>query len=132
MTSTTPNIRNGIQQFTIDMRTTSYNKNYDDLLSNVFMHFHFHIKRISLGFSGMHLAKLKVSNGCLSLRRQKQTLSSPPSFEKIMYILLCTMKLEESDALVVENKNAQCQKGRIFRAKTWLYHNHFLKENRQR
>jgi hypothetical protein len=38
----------------------------------------------------MHLAKLKVSNECLSLRKQKQTLS----FKKIMYFLLCTMKLK--------------------------------------
>ena len=42
----------------------------------------------------MHLAKLKVSNKCLSLRilrKQKQTLTVPPSFKKIMNFLLCTM-----------------------------------------
>ena len=86
----------------------------------------------------MHLAKLKVSNKCLSLRilrKQKQTLSVPPSFKKIMYFLLCTMhnETQESDALQVANKNAQCQKGRIcFRVKKWLCPTHFLKENRQK
>jgi hypothetical protein len=39
---------------------------------------------------------------------------------------------QESDALEVANKNAQGQKGRIFRVKIWLYSNHFLKENRQK
>ena len=80
----------------------------------------------------MHLAK--VSNGCLFLREQKQTLSVPPSFKKSMYFLLCTMhnETQEYDALEVANKNAQSQKGRIFRVKIWLYHNHILKETRQK
>jgi ribosomal protein L16/L10AE len=82
----------------------------------------------------MHLAKLKVSNECLSLREQKQTLSVPPSLKKIMYFLLCTThnETQESDALEVANKNAQRKKGRIFRVKIWLYPNHVLKESRQK
>ena len=134
MTST-PKIRNGIQQFAIDMRTTSYNKNYNDLLrgggeikywlSYVFKHFHFHnshvsfhctlcrvdIKRISLGFSGMHLAKLKVSNECLSLRKQKQTLS----FKKIMYFLLCTMKLKNRMHWKWQTKTLNAKRAAFFR-----------------
>jgi hypothetical protein len=88
----------------------------------------------------MQLAKLKVSNECLSLRilrirKTKQTLSVPPSFKKFMYFLLCTMhnETQETDALQVANKNEQCQKGRIFfRVKKWLCPTHFLKENRQK
>ena len=53
-------------------------------------------------------------------------------YKKIMYFLLCTMKLKNLMHWKWETKTLNAKRGRYFGWQIWLYPNHFLKENHQK
>ena len=90
------------------------------------------------GYSSSHVLKVeafyktswKWFSFSLPPRNQKNKLSPchlPTYFKKIVYFLLCTMKLKNLMHWKWETKTQHAKRGAFFRRKNWLYPNHFLK-----
>ena len=71
---------------------------------------------------------------CVSfeIRNKHSPCHLPTYFKKILYFLLCTMKLKNLMQWKTKTKNTQCQKVFFLRWQIWLYPNYFLKENSQK